>query len=66
MEIQQEEDKGIWSKIKRFIRECRRVLRVTRKPTNEEFKTIVKVSGIGLGIIGMIGFVIAIIKQVLF
>ncbi|MBW3004184.1 protein translocase SEC61 complex subunit gamma [Candidatus Woesearchaeota archaeon] len=65
MEFQQQEEKQTaWSKIKRFWRECRRVLRVTRKPTNDEFKTIVKISGIGLAVIGVIGFAIAIIKQV--
>ena len=54
---------SLWFKFKRFIIECRRVLRVTKKPTNFEFKTIVKVSGIGMIIIGMIGFLIQIIKQ---
>ena len=43
-------------RLKEFILESRRVLRVTRKPTNEELKTIVKVSGIGILLIGLIGF----------
>lgn len=53
-------------KLKRFIIECRRVLRVTRKPDSIEFKTIVKVSGLGMAIIGLIGFLIQIIKQMFF
>lgn len=53
-------------KLKRFIIECKRVLRVTKKPNSTEFKTIVKVSGLGMAIIGLIGFIVQIIKQVFF
>jgi len=53
-------------KLKKFFKECRRVLRVTRKPNKDEFKTIVKVSGLGMAIIGLIGFLIAMAKQLLF
>jgi len=52
-------------KAKRFLKECIRVLKITKKPSNMEFKTIVKVSGLGMIIIGMIGFVLQLIKQVL-
>lgn len=51
-------------KIKEFGKECIRVLKVTKKPTNEEFKTIVKVSGLGILLIGLIGFIIQVIKIV--
>ena len=47
-------------KFKRFIRECIRVLKITRKPTKEEFKVIVKVSGLGIIAIGLIGYFISI------
>ncbi len=49
---------GIISKAKRFIRECVRVLKVTRKPDMVEFKGIVKISALGIAIIGAIGFAI--------
>jgi protein transport protein SEC61 subunit gamma-like protein len=52
-------------KLKRFIYQCRIVLRVTKKPTKAEFKTIVKVSGIGMMVIGFIGFFLQMIKQIL-
>jgi len=55
-----------WIKFKSFINECIRVLRITRKPSTEEFKTIVKVSGLGMIAIGLIGFVITMAKQLLF
>ena len=53
-------------KLKSFIGECRRVLRITRKPDSIEFKTIVKVSGLGMAIIGLIGFAITMLKLLLF
>jgi len=56
---------GTFYKLKRFWHECRRVLKVTRKPTKEEFKLIVKVSGAGILIIGAIGFIIHMIKQLI-
>ena len=55
-----------WIRFKSFINECLRVLKVTRKPDKIEFKTIVKVSGLGMIIIGLIGFLITILKQLLF
>ncbi len=51
--------------LKEFYRECIRVLRITKKPTKEEFKTIVKVSGIGILAIGLIGFLLQLIKELI-
>ena len=53
-------------KFKSFIVECKRVLRVTKKPNKVEFKTIVKVSGLGIIIIGLVGFIIHMGRQLLF
>ncbi|MEM4267348.1 MAG: protein translocase SEC61 complex subunit gamma [Candidatus Woesearchaeota archaeon] len=49
---------SIFEKLKRFTSECIRVLRVTKKPDRIEFATIVKVSALGIAIIGVIGFAI--------
>jgi protein transport protein SEC61 subunit gamma and related proteins len=54
------------SKVKRFIKETIRVLRVTKKPNKTEFLGIVKVTGLGIVIIGVIGFLIFMVKQLLF
>ena len=53
-------------KLKSFAIECKRVLTVTRKPTKEEFKTIVKASSIGMAVIGAVGFIIHIIVRTVF
>lgn len=57
--------KEFWIKTKSFLKESKRVLQVTRKPNMEEFKTIVKVTGLGVLIIGLIGFIIAITGQLM-
>jgi protein transport protein SEC61 subunit gamma-like protein len=48
-----------------FTRECIRVLRVTKKPTKDEFKTIVKVTGLGIIVIGFIGFIAVMIRHLI-
>jgi protein transport protein SEC61 subunit gamma-like protein len=57
--------KNTWIRFKSFINECKRVLKVTKKPNAFEFKTIVKVSGLGMVIIGLLGFLIQIVKTLL-
>ena len=59
----EEENTSSWKyRIKSFILECLRVLKVTKKPDAIEFKTIVKVSGLGILIIGLIGFIVQMAK----
>ena len=50
---------------KRFFLECRRVWQITRKPTTQEFRATVKVTGIGIVLIGLIGFLIHLLWQLL-
>jgi protein transport protein SEC61 subunit gamma and related proteins len=53
-------------KLKEFITECKRVLLVTKKPAMDELKAIVKVTGIGILLIGFVGFVITMLYQLMF
>ncbi|MFH1456253.1 MAG: protein translocase SEC61 complex subunit gamma [archaeon] len=55
----------IFIKIKSFIKESIRVLKITKKPNMEELKTIVKITGLGMAIIGLIGFSITIAVQII-
>ncbi|MBI2141488.1 protein translocase SEC61 complex subunit gamma [Candidatus Woesearchaeota archaeon] len=57
---------AIFTKLKSFAGECRRVLTVTKKPTKAELITVVKVSGIGIALIGLIGFALNMINKVIF
>ncbi len=65
MEFGQPEKKTVARRIRSFFTESRRVLRVTKKPSMEEFKIIVKVSGLGILIIGLVGFIINMTWQIL-
>lgn len=52
-------------KIKSFLIQCARVWRVLRKPSGEEYKTVAKVSAMGILALGLLGFVISfVIKAV--
>ncbi|MEK6905492.1 MAG: protein translocase SEC61 complex subunit gamma [Nanoarchaeota archaeon] len=53
-------------KVKRFITESMRVLRVTKKPSKEEYKSIIKITSLGIAVIGAVGFIIFLGKQLLF
>jgi protein transport protein SEC61 subunit gamma and related proteins len=50
--------KEYWVKLRSFTKECVRVLKITRKPNMEEFKTVSKITGLGMLVIGAIGFII--------
>ena len=45
--------------------EYMRILRLTKKPTGEEFSTIAKVAGAGILIIGAMGLLIYLVMDVL-
>jgi len=61
-----EEKTTLLSRLKNFVKECIRVLKITKKPTKEEFKTISKVSGLGILIIGLLGFIVHLIDVLIF
>ncbi|HIH31265.1 TPA: protein translocase SEC61 complex subunit gamma [Candidatus Woesearchaeota archaeon] len=61
-----EEKPTLIGKLKNFVKECVRVLKVTKKPTKEEFKTISKISGLGILVIGLIGFLVHLIDVLVF
>jgi protein transport protein SEC61 subunit gamma-like protein len=48
-----------------FIKLCQRVLHVSKKPGRDEFLNVAKITGVGVLIIGAIGFVISIGAQLL-
>ena len=47
--------------LKSFIKQMARVWHLLKKPSRQEWTTIAKVSAIGLGLIGLIGFIIALL-----
>ena len=55
-----------WQRFLHKLEEYKRVYTVTRKPDMQEFKTLVKVSGLGIAVIGLVGFAIFFVKEILF
>lgn len=53
-------------RLKRFWRESVRVLRATKKPSKVEYRSALKVTALGIALLGVIGFVIFLIVQILF
>lgn len=50
---------SVGTRFKSFIIQCKRVWHILRKPSSEEFKTVAKVSALGILAIGAIGFLIS-------
>jgi protein transport protein SEC61 subunit gamma-like protein len=61
-----EERISLRTRMKSFMYECVHVLKVTKRPDRKEFSVIVKVSGLGMLIIGLIGFTIQMLKITFF
>ncbi len=49
---------GLLLKLKNKFKTYKRVLRITKKPSAKEFTMIVKVTSLGIALIGAVGFVI--------
>jgi protein transport protein SEC61 subunit gamma-like protein len=41
-----------------FIQNCKRLFQVARKPDREEYLQVAKITGLGIVLIGMLGFFI--------
>ncbi|KZX11423.1 protein translocase SEC61 complex subunit gamma [Methanobrevibacter filiformis] len=54
---------NIQKSVNSFLKQCKRVLKVAKKPTTEEYLNFSKITAIGIAIIGVIGFVIVLIAQ---
>ena len=59
------EDKGLPGNVPLRLGEYIRVLKLTKKPTREEFSVIAKVAGAGILLIGFIGFIIYLLITVM-
>lgn len=49
--------------IKKFLSQCRRVFLVARKPSAKEFRQTAKITGLGIFLIGLVGFLIWLVTQ---
>lgn len=63
--IKMEENSWMF-KIRSFTQECIRVLKITKRPDRAEFGIIVKMSALGMAIVGLLGFAISMGKILIF
>ena len=47
--------------MRRFLSNCKRVLRIARKPDKSEYLQVAKITGLGVLLIGFIGFLIMLV-----
>jgi len=44
--------------MREFIQNCKRLFQVARKPDRDEYFQVAKITGLGIILIGMLGFII--------
>ena len=52
--------------VRRFLVNSARILKLAKKPGRQEFWGTIKISLLGFGVIGLIGFLIQVIANVIF
>lgn len=56
---------GVTEHIKKAVAEVNRILRSSRKPRMTEYTETLKVTGVGILLIGFIGFIILMISELI-
>lgn len=55
---------GVFEKLSSFLQSTKRVLVIASKPESRDYLAMVKVTGIGIAIIALIGFIIKLIFSI--
>ena len=53
------------NKIKNFFESAKRIILISKKPSKKEYWTMAKIVGIGMIVIGVIGFIVRIIMNII-
>ena len=56
---------NVQENIDKFIKDSKRVLKVSRKPDKQEYFELAKISALGVLVIGAIGFVIVLLGSLI-
>jgi len=56
---------SIQGRIKKAYSETRRILRLTRKPKRSEYEETARITGLGMIVVGLIGFIIFILSELI-
>ncbi len=56
---------NVQESIDKFIKDSKRVLKVSRKPDKQEYFELAKISALGVLVVGVIGFVIVLLGSLI-
>ena len=56
---------NVQERLDKFVKDSKRVLKVSRKPDTQEYLEFAKITAIGILIIGVIGFIITLIAYLI-
>ena len=56
---------NVQERFDKTIKDCKRVLKVWRKPDKQEYFEFAKIVAIGIAIIGVVGFIIVLIGELI-
>ena len=56
---------NVQERLDKFVKDSKRVLKVSRKPNRAEYFEFAKITALGILVIGVVGFVIVIIGQLI-
>ena len=56
---------NVQERFDKTIKDCKRVLKVSRKPDKQEYLEFSKIVAIGIDIIGVVGFIIVLIGELI-
>ncbi|WP_407432707.1 protein translocase SEC61 complex subunit gamma [Methanobrevibacter sp.] len=56
---------NVQERFDKFIKDSKRVLKVARKPDTDEYFEFAKITALGILIIGLVGFVVVLIGQLI-
>jgi protein transport protein SEC61 subunit gamma-like protein len=51
--------------MRKFLQNCRRTLQVAKKPDKDEYMHVAKITGLGILLVGFIGFVIMFVSSII-
>lgn len=51
--------------IRKFFQNCRRVLQVAKKPDQEEYLQVAKITGLGILLVGFVGFAVMFVNYII-
>jgi protein transport protein SEC61 subunit gamma-like protein len=51
--------------MRKFLQNCRRTLQVAKKPDKDEYQHVAKVAGLGILLVGFVGFIIMFVGSII-